>query len=189
VVQPASAGPDSNPLGFYLGGGIGSSNLGDTGYYSCYGYYGCSNYWNTGWKLFGGFRPMPYLGAQLEYTDFGHSNFGPYYYPPVYGGDIGAHAASAFAVGYLPLPLSMDLYAKAGVSRLWSHADLNGYCGQGPSQVCAPGSAQDSTTTEFGYGGGFQWRFSMFAARLEYERIGTVSNSPALFSFDFAIVF
>jgi|SRR6185437_5342731 len=190
VLLPAWAGPANNPLGFYIGGGVGSSNIGEAGHYSCYGYYGCNSYWhNTGWKLFGGFRPIPFLGAQLEYTDFGHSNFGPYYYPPAYGGDIGAHAASAFAVGYLPLPLFMDLYAKAGVSALWSHADFSGYCGQGPSQVCVLGSRQDSTTAEFGYGGGFQWRFGLFAARLEYERIGTESHSPALLSADFAIVF
>ena len=190
AVLPAWAGPDNNPLAFYLGGGVGSSNLGNTGYYSCYGYYGCNNYWHDfGWKVFGGFRPIPFLGAQLEYTDFGHSNFGPYYNPPVYGGnDIGAHAASAFAVGYLPLPFFWDLYAKAGASALWSHADLAGYCGQGP-QVCALGSVQDRTTAEFGYGGGVQSRFGMVAVRLEYERIGTASNSPALLSADFAIFF
>lgn len=190
AVLPAWAGPANNPLGFYLGGGVGSSNLGDTDYYSCYGYYGCNNYWHdVGWKVFGGLRPIPFLGAQLEYTDFGHSNLGPYYYPSVYSGDIGAHAASAFAVGYLPLPLSMDLYAKAGASALWSHTDFAGYCGQGPSQVCTLGSQQDRTTAEFGYGGGLQWRFSMFAVRLEYERIGTESHSPALLSADLAILF
>ena len=189
VVLPAWSGPYNNPLGFYLGGGIGSSNLGESGYYSCYGYYGCSYWHNTGWKVFGGIRPTPFLGAQLEYTDFGHSSVGPYYYPPIYSGDIGAHAASAFAVGYLPLPYFMDLYAKVGASALWSHADFNGYCGQGFSQICATGSMQDSATAEFGYGGGFQWRFASFAVRLEYERIGTESHSPDLLSADFAFIF
>ena len=190
AVLPAWAGPDNNPLGFYLGAGVGSSNLGDTDYYSCYGYYGCNSYWHDfGWKVFGGFRPIPFLGAQLEYTDFGHNNFGSYYYSPGNSGDISAHAASGFAVGYVPLPLSMDLYGKAGASALWSHSNFYGYCGQGSSQVCVPGSLQDRTTAEFGYGGGVQWRFGMFAVRVEYERIGTESHSPALLSGDFAIVF
>jgi Outer membrane protein beta-barrel domain len=195
---PASAGPTNNPLGFYLGAGVGASNIGqDYNYSSCYGYYysyyGCNDWNTTGWKVFGGLRPIPFLGAQLEYTDFGSLDFNPYRTGGL-AGNVGAHAASAFALAYLPLPLFMDLYAKAGVSRLASHTDVYpvpGACGPGPGPVCSalPYTFQDRTTTEFGYGGGFQWRFSMFAIRFEYERIGTQSHSPALLSGDFAIIF
>jgi len=66
---------------------------------------------------------------------------------------------------------------------------LNNCTGATCSLVVVPPLIQDRTTTEFGYGGGFQWRFSMFAVRFEYERIGTQSHSPALLSGDFAFIF
>jgi hypothetical protein len=198
AVLPAWADEASNPLGFYLGGGVGTASVGQgtySGYsYGCYGYsYGGCDYWHdTGWKVFGGLRPIPFLGAQLEYTDFGSANVNPYATGGL-AGDVSSHAASAFALGYLPLPLFLDLYAKAGVSQLWTHENLYGVGCSPPNQAgtCTPAAPffQDRNTTEFGYGGGLQWRFGMFAIRLEYERIGTQSHAPDLLSGDFAIIF
>jgi hypothetical protein len=199
AVLPAWADETSNPLGFYLGGGVGTASVGEgtySGYYyGCYGYsYGGCDYWHdTGWKVFGGIRPIPFLGAQLEYTNFGNADLNPYATGGL-AGDVSAHAASAFALGYLPLPLFLDLYAKAGVSQLWTHDNLYGVGCAAPYQpggTCTPAAPffQDRNTTEFGYGGGLQWRFGMFAVRLEYERIGTQARSPDLLSGDFAIVF
>src|ERR1700679_2672179 len=61
-----------NPLGFYVGAGVGESTVrsgkqGD-------GLRGERNDSEFAWKLIAGVRPIPFVGAEFEYTDFGHPN-------------------------------------------------------------------------------------------------------------------
>lgn len=95
-----------DPAGFYLGAGIGESNLRNDGY-GYNNYYGYDDH-QTAWKLIAGIRPIPPVGAEFEYIDFGSGNVNPNY---SYGGNFfnssnsDAKASALFGVGYLPLGL------------------------------------------------------------------------------------
>src|SRR5712671_2447865 len=60
---------------------------------------------NTAWKAFVGVRPLPFLGVEANYMDLGSESrrfgFGGF----SERGHVDAHAFSAFAVGFVPLPL------------------------------------------------------------------------------------
>jgi opacity protein-like surface antigen len=115
---------------------------------------------NTAWKAFVGIRPIPFLGVEANYMDLGREShrFGFDGY-----GDrahVDAHAFSAFAVGFVPLPLPMvDLFAKAGAAR-WT---LNGHDNSSLF-------ALDDHGTDFAWGGGAQAHFGALGLRLEYEQ-------------------
>jgi len=131
-------------------------------------------------KLMAGLRPIPLLGAELAYIDFGHPSGS-------LGGasaDVRMKGLAAFGVLYLPVPV-VDFYLKAGAARL--QTTLNGtvflacpvslpYC-----QPTAPFRI-DRTNTNFAAGAGAQIRFGSLAARAEYERFTTVGGNPALVS-------
>ena len=70
VATPALA---DNPLGAYVGVGVGQSNVGSNNYYD-YGYYGGYHDHDAAWKVIAGIRPLSILGAELEYIDFGSGN-------------------------------------------------------------------------------------------------------------------
>ena len=108
-----------NPAGFYLGAGVGYSTIRSDD--SAYGLPGYFNDHQTAWKAIAGVRPIPFLGAEFEYIDFGHPShdYGNYNSINYYGFDSHPRASALFGVGYLPLPIPfVDVYAKAGVARL-----------------------------------------------------------------------
>lgn len=115
---------------------------------------------NTAWKAFVGIRPLPFLGAEVNYMDLGSksSRFG-------FGGfsdrtHVDAHAFSAFAVGFVPLPLLfIDVFGKAGAAR-WN---LNG-------RTSSSLFAIDDHGTDFAWGAGTQAHFGALGLRLEYEQ-------------------
>ncbi len=114
-----------NLLGFYAGVGMGESTVrSDDGYgyggsgYDYYHYHDDDHHF--GWKAIAGIRPLPIVGAEVEYIDFGHPGSDDYYYDRYhyYGPDSHPRAIAAFAVGHIPLPLPfLDVYAKAGAAR------------------------------------------------------------------------
>ena len=169
-----------NPLGFYLGAGVGYSTIrSDDSPYGEPGYY---NDHQTAWKGIIGIRPISILGVEAEYIDFGQPNHHYYYDPNNYGSDSHPRAAVLFGVGYLPIPLPyLDIYAKAGVSRL--KLTLNQFsatspCGNGCTQYIVTGSS-DRTDTKFAYGAGVQSRLPLgFTVRAEYERIASPFGDP-----------
>jgi len=168
-----------NPAGFYLGAGVGYSTIrsDDPGY----GLPGYFNDHETAWKVIAGVRPIPVLGAEFEYIDFGQpgSRYGER--NPAYSGlDSHPHAPALFAVGYLPLPLPFfDVFGKAGVARLDTDATfiVTPNCTQGPS--CAPYSyRQNETDNRFAYGVGIQSKYWGVSFRAEYERINSTYGDP-----------
>ncbi len=191
----ADGSDDSNAIGGYLGASLGISNIHqsflDTGADTVRTF----DDDRTGWKVLMGVRPIDWLGAELEYIDFGDARLGP---SPLVAGDasagkfFGAHgsatAGAGFLVGYLPLPPWFDLFAKAGVARLQTRYS---YSGDYPNTyvncptACVPlnqfGTAQDNTDTSFAAGVGGQFHFGSFAARLEFERL-TATDNPFLVS-------
>jgi hypothetical protein len=72
-----------NPVGFYLGAGAGYSTIrSDDPAYGLPGYY---NDHQTAWKVIAGVRPIPLIGVEGEYIDFGqpdthHDHFDTNYY-------------------------------------------------------------------------------------------------------------
>src|SRR5450755_2320416 len=58
-----------DPAGFYLGAGVGYSTVrSDDPAYGLPGYF---NDHQTAWKAIAGVRPIPPIGAEIEYIDFG----------------------------------------------------------------------------------------------------------------------
>jgi hypothetical protein len=169
VVGPASAS-DYNPAGIYVGAAIGQSNVRDDGYYST-NYYGFENR-DTAWQLTLGVRPIPVFGVEYDYMNFGspNGNYGSYYT----NGNSNTTANALFAVGYLPLPVSMiDVYGKVGAARL-----------QANNTVFTPSVpfTQSFTNTDLAYGVGTQLKFGNLAVRAEYERISDSYGDPDMLS-------
>jgi opacity protein-like surface antigen len=170
-----------NPAGFYLGAGVGYSTIrSDDSSYGLPGYY---NDHQTAWKVIAGVRPIPILGVEYEYIDFGHPSHDYGYNSYNYNGfDSHPHASALFAVGYLPLPIPfVDVYGKAGVARL--QTDVTTIV----SAYCAPGSAcnqnisydrHEQTDNRFAYGVGVQSKYWGISFRAEYERISSQFGDP-----------
>jgi opacity protein-like surface antigen len=130
-----------------------------------------------------GLRPLPFVGAELEYIDFGNAGGNDGYYHNYYDYGVSAHpkATVLYGLGYLPLPLPfLDVYGKLGVARLQTD---NSYfysvpCASSTSGVCAVESRFDQQNTKFAYGAGVQAKWQDFAVRGEYERISSSYGDP-----------
>jgi hypothetical protein len=183
-----------NPLGFYMGLGVGESTVRSDNTYGFNSYYPYDGYYNSpdhhfAWKAIAGVRPISILGAELEYIDFGHPGSDSNYYNGYYnyGPDSHPRAIAAFGVGHLPLPLPfLDIYAKAGAARL--HTIVNGFDGPACQPYVACGGvggnpfSRSVWDTRFAYGAGVQSRFWGLSVRAEYERISSPYGDPDLFS-------
>jgi OmpA-OmpF porin, OOP family len=168
-----------DPVGFYLGAGVGYSTVrSDDPAYGLPGYF---NDHQTAWKVIGGIRPLPIVGAEVEYIDFGHPDhdYGANGFAN-YGLDSHPRAAALFGVGYLPLPVPFfDVFAKAGIARL--QTDVTTFtCA--PSSTCTGANEgffrQNQTDNRFAYGVGVQSKAWGFAFRAEYERISSQFGDP-----------
>jgi opacity protein-like surface antigen len=118
---------DWNVLDFYAGAGIGESTVrSDYGFDPSYPT--DSHPHHTAYKVLAGIRPLPFVGAEAEYIDFGHPSSSDGYFNNLnsqdYNADSHPKAGVLSAVGYLPLPY-MDVFARAGVARL--ETNLNTY--------------------------------------------------------------
>ncbi|MGH8320149.1 MAG: outer membrane beta-barrel protein [Steroidobacteraceae bacterium] len=143
-----------------------------------------------GWDVFMGVRPLPYLGAEIGYLDFGSAHRHYYNIPTPYASNgeeffrESADAPAAFAVGYLPFEPRWDLYLKAGVARLhksWDAippalCDTPASCSS-PTPLSSPSFPGDATSWDFAYGVGTQWKFGAAALRLEYERVNASGSA------------
>ncbi|HXA37315.1 MAG TPA: outer membrane beta-barrel protein [Steroidobacteraceae bacterium] len=172
-----------NPVGFYLGAGVGYSTIrSDDSAYGLPGYY---NDHQTAWKAIAGVRPIPIIGAEFEYIDFGqpghHYGYNSF---NQYGFDSHPRASALFGVGYLPLPVPFfDVFGKAGVARL--QTDVTTVTGSvtcpGPGGTgCVPLSIsrQNQTDNKFAYGVGLQSKAWGVSFRAEYERISSQFGDP-----------
>ena len=165
-----------NPLGLYVGGGVGESHVRND---SLSGF--VENH--TGWKALVGIRPIPFLGAEIEYTDFGHPGASGVTVAPglTYNVDASQKATSAFGLIYMPLPLPLvDLYGKVGISRLRSN--INATCVTPATCGANPSFSTETTDTRAAYGLGVQVKVFALGIRGEYERIQSSSGSPDLYS-------
>jgi opacity protein-like surface antigen len=183
ICAPARA---DDLLGLYVGAGVGESHVRNdlNSLANVSGF--VKNH--TGWKALIGIRPVPFLGAELEYTDFGHPGVSgaQTIIPGIhYNEDVSQKAGSAFGLLYMPLPIPiLDLYGKAGISRLQTVVNATVTC-VAPVATCVPNPItyhQDSTSSRFAYGVGAQVKFLNLAVRAEYEQINAPAGSPDLYS-------
>ncbi len=166
--------PGWDLLGLYVGAGVGESTVrSDNGFDPDYPTSSHPNH--TAWKVMGGIRPIPFLGAEAQYIDFGHANGTDYFYTSANGSSRGADshpkAGVLSAVGYLPLPF-VDVFAKLGAARLATN--LDSYDGDVLNRRTA-------WQTKVAYGAGVQGHFLGVAIRGEYERISSRYGDPDAF--------
>lgn len=200
----------ADPLGFYLGAGIGHSELrnslgiGNFGLTGFSGPYSASGHY-TGWKLMTGIRPLPVLGAEVAYVDFGSVNAAASIpATPTQGGlnaTATAHprATALLAIGYLPIPLPhLDVFAKAGVAQLKYDVRVSGQATCPTNLPCflPPGvpltpflQSYAVNGTHLAYGAGAQLKLASLAVRAEYERISAGSGDVDLLSLGLSFVF
>src|ERR1700691_252014 len=178
----------ANPLGFYVGAGGGLAEqtleqLGSSFYVPCGQFFvTCSKKREFGWTAFAGLQPIRFLGAELQYLDFGHASESDGFY----SNSKSTRALALFGTGTLPLPF-VDLYAKAGVGRLHTTAsvlymDPNGCLNYGLCGYLGP--RIDKTNSRFGYGAGAQVKFSSLAIRVEYVQFSAPEGDPDLLSLE-----
>jgi hypothetical protein len=194
----------ADPVGFYVGGAGGESTVRDdavvlpvpkvllplAGAPNGYGYNFDEHH--SAWKVMLGVRPLPVVGAELEYLDLGHPNVTTALENEKLQADAQSKGPALFAVGYLPLPIPLlDLFGKVGVAHL--QTSVNAIRGGGP-YTCPPGAFcpafmlfeteyhSSRTDSSVAYGAGAQVKLSSFAIRLEYERVSESYGDPELVS-------
>jgi opacity protein-like surface antigen len=176
-----------NLLGLYVGAGVGAAQLNnDNGRYDPFGYSGGFYDHDAAWKVLAGVRPLPIVGAEIEYLDFGNGSGSRGFYNGSYDYGFSEHpkATILYGVGYLPLPLPiLDVYGKLGVARLQtdnSYYSATAACAVTPGANCAASESRfDQQNNRVAYGVGVQAKYQDFALRGEYERISSSFGDPA----------
>lgn len=133
-------------------------------------------------QLIVGWRPIPELAAELEYVNFGHSSgFSSDQGVPLTN-DASRKGLAAFGILYLPTPVNVDFYLKAGISKLHTRVDTTvGSCPMGencPPLVSPP--PVDTTGVGIAGGGGVMYRFRFIELRADYARFAAVGGNPYL---------
>jgi hypothetical protein len=199
LAQPSGNALAEDLLGLYVGGAVGQSELrANIDSFSCaFVTSSCPTTvpsasfarHATGWEGFAGIRPLPFVGAEAEYIDFGSGGTTTVYnIPAPYSGITHPTATALFAVGYLPIPLPfLDIFGKAGVAALRSNVNISGVygaCGRGCDPVYLDNfqSSVKGTSARPAYGAGLQIRLGSFALRTTYERISVNTGDPDLLS-------
>jgi len=132
---------------------------------------------HSAFKVMAGLRPIPVLGAEIAYVDFGHPDRLAGLGPPGWS-DVSMKGAAAFGMFYLPVPL-VDVYAKGGFARLQSTANVNP-CPACINPVAFPPLRR--TNTSWAAGAGAQFKLASVAVRAEYERFNAAGGAPYLLS-------
>jgi opacity protein-like surface antigen len=198
----SSAVRAGDPLGLYVGAGIGRSevrnNLDFIGFSTLH-----ASDKTTGWKLMAGIRPISIIGVEAEFLDYGSANT-TWSSPATQtqGGFSGAatshpKAAALFAVGYLPIPLPyLDLFAKAGAAELRTDIRASGQATcpiSLPLPPCfvifVPPYSNSGSSTRFAFGAGAQVKLVNVALRAEYERISASVGDLDMLSLDLTLRF
>ena len=186
----SAAARADNLLGLYVGAGVGESTVrSDSGFDP---YYPVDSHpHHTAYKVLVGVRPIPFMGAEAEYIDFGHPTSADSYYNVNTGyydsADSHPRAGVLYGVGYLPLPF-VDVFAKVGEARLATNVSTfvgPPACPTGQYGSCGGSSALVSRDriwqTKVAYGAGVQAHFLGLAVRGEYERINSTFGDPDAF--------
>jgi opacity protein-like surface antigen len=131
---------------------------------------------HSAFKIMAGLRPIPVLGAEIAYVDFGHPDRLAGFGPPG-SSDVSMKGAAAFGMFYIPVPW-VDVYAKGGFARLQSTANVN--CPVCANLVAFPPLRR--TDTSWAAGAGAQFKLGAAGIRAEYERFNAAGGNPYLVS-------
>jgi len=185
LVARLVAASDLNPLGFYVGGGVGRADVRSS--ITTQPSYEFDEH-DTGWKVLVGLRPIRLFAPEIEYVDFGHptsttstAQLAPF---TLYS-DVFQRATTLSGLLYVPIPLPyLEVYARTGLARLQSSGNPYLNCTSGPCPLFAPYPSFpfNRTDTDFLYGAGLQVKYSALAVRLEYERINDSRGDPDMLS-------
>lgn len=156
-----------NPSGFYIGGGIGQFNFESTidGFPDFTDEVSDFNFDDddNAWKVFAGYRFLPWLAAELNYVDFGRTE--DTFESATEGGDVFVELSGIQPALVASIPVGpVELFARVGY--LFYDIDLR-------FDPSAPGSddanAADSEEA-FSYGGGIGVTvFERVPLKIEYE--------------------
>jgi OOP family OmpA-OmpF porin len=144
VVLAAIAFPSQAQAGFIFGAGTGTNRVNiDEDFDES----------DLGWKVFAGFRFIPYFGLEAQYIDFGNPE----------NDDIAVELndAGIFAIGAFPIGEHFELYGKGGYTQ-WRIEQENN----------ATSDFFDDEDWDFAWGGGMAFIIGKHVGiRLEYERL------------------
>jgi opacity protein-like surface antigen len=181
LVQPSGNALAEDLLGLYLGGAIGQSHV-EAKVTAC----SCDIFPEIGtenidkeqlaFKAMLGMRPISWVGAEIEYIDFGKSTGEAFGYPA----NASLKGVAAFGVLYLPVPI-VDVYVKAGVARLQGSMNYS-YCSPCACDLCLNSVQQNRTNTSGAAAVGTQYKFGSWAVRAEYERFNAAGGNPSMVS-------
>ncbi len=169
----------ADPLGLYLGAGVGQANVRVD---ELPGVASSLRENHSAWNVVVGLRPISLLGAEVGYADLGrvsHSLAGN-----VATADVRTRASTLLGVLYLPLPIPLvDIYVKGGIARLQQAVTVASYCP--PNVACLPvvGGTSASTSndgTNVAYAAGAQVKLGPVAIRGEYLQIRASTGDPSL---------
>ena len=139
---------------------------------------------HNAYQLMAGVRPIPLLGAELAYFDFGHPH--QVLSTGVVGSaDVRMKGSAAFGVLYLPVPV-VNIYLKGGLARIQTNANVTGtQLGVGACALghpdCGRFAGQNSATiARFAGGVGAQFKLGSWALRAEYESFNAAGKNPSL---------
>ncbi len=181
LAQPGGNAVAAGSPGLYLGAAIGQSHVESTttlvfGDLFPTRHTGEIDKRHAAFKVMLGARPISWLGAEIDYIDFGKPSGTLFGFPA----DASLKGAAAFGVLYLAVSVA-DLYLKGGVARLES--TVNGSaCSPCACAVCTFAFQLTRKNTSGAGGVGIQYRFRRWAVRAEYERFNAAGSSPSLFS-------
>lgn len=173
-----------NPLGFYVGAGVGRSSINQSDFDQFEADFHHIDGQPVGWNAVIGVRPISFLGAEFEYLDFGNTHTGPGAVNTVagetvqfLGASVHDRAGALFAVGYLPLPVPwLEPFVKLGWAQMWEHDSYSGvynnvFVNGSTTPVGLASASQSTHPNGTAYGGGLQFHFEQLAVRAQYERI------------------
>jgi opacity protein-like surface antigen len=181
LAKPSGNAAAEDLLGLYLGGAIGQSHV-ESKEIACL----CDIFPDMVTETFDkehfafkatlGVRPISWVGAEINYIDFGKSAGEAFGYPA----NASLKGVAAFGVLYLPVPI-VDVYVKAGVAHLESSTGYS-YCSPCACNLCLNSIQQDRTSTSGAGGIGTQFKFGSWAVRAEYERFSASGGNPSMLS-------
>ena len=139
---------------------------------------------HSAYQLMAGVRPIPLLGAELAYVDFGHPH--QMLSTGVVGSaDVRMKGSAAFGVLYLPVPV-VNIYLKSGLARIQTSANVTGTqlgvggCAMGHPDCGRFAGQNSATVTRFAGGVGAQFKLGSWALRAEYASFSAAGENPSL---------
>jgi hypothetical protein len=181
LAQPGGKAAAADSPGLYVGAAIGEAHVESTttlvfGDVFPTPHTGQIDRRHAAFKVMLGARPISWLGAEIDYLDFGRPSGALFGYPA----DTSLKGAAAFGVLYLPVPV-VDLYLKGGIARLQS--TVNGSaCGPCGCATCTFAFRSTRMNMSGAGGVGIQYGFRSWAVRAEYERFNAAGGNPSLLS-------